>query len=526
PDRLDLLGSRPAEIGRAALAERLGAGLPAGLVLRDGARAARGAPEGFAEAAAFLVRQTVRLKPGAAASLSDRTLSLRGEAASVDDYAALRAALTAPPPGYAVGEVAVEPALAEPFTWSVARGPEGVRLAGYTVSEADRAAILAAARLAADGAPVVDAMRTARGLPAGLESRALIARAFAALALVRDGRVTLEGGALSIRGAAIDAQAVREADALTTGSLPPGLTRGDVDLTASPVSPYVVSIRRGPDAVTLSGHLPDAESRAAVLAALRPLLYGERVVDRTRLAEGAPPGLVAALTAAVGPLALLASGEVTATDTTLRLAGESLYAESARRLSAAAGRLGPPGWRAEVAVGARDATPAREPSACRDAFAALVAGRTIRFDPGSAELRPAFYPVLDDVAALARTCPSERIEVAGHDDPPGTAVPEAPKPAEAAKAAEAGTPAEAAKPAEAPRSADARKAKGARADAKPPPKAPAAREASLPDPGLPQRRAAAIVDYLLKAGVPASRIAAAPAEPRPERRAVEFALRS
>ncbi len=44
PDRLDLIGHRPAEIGRAALAETLSAGLPAGLSVRDAARAARGAP--------------------------------------------------------------------------------------------------------------------------------------------------------------------------------------------------------------------------------------------------------------------------------------------------------------------------------------------------------------------------------------------------------------------------------------------------------------------------------------------------
>lgn len=48
----------------------------------------------------------------------------------------------------------------------------------------------------------------------------------------------------------------------------------------------------------------------------------------------------------------------------------------------------------------------------------------------------------------------------------------------------------------------------------------------MPDPGLPQRRAAAIVDYLLKAGIPAGRIAAAPAEAATDRRTVAFALRS
>ncbi|KMO35972.1 flagellar motor protein MotB [Methylobacterium variabile] len=506
PDRLDLLGHRPAETGRAALAEALGAGLPAGLSVRDAARAARGAPDGFSEAARFLVAQVLHLKPGATAAMSDRVLTVRGEAASVEAYAALRADLAQAPAGFTLGEVAVEPAVVAPYAWSASRGPDGIRLDGYTVSEADRAAILAAARLAADGAPVTDAMRTARGLPADIDARALVDRAFAGLALVREGRVALDGSALSIRGTAIDAQAVREADALTTGSLPAGVTRGTVDLTATPVSPYVVTVRRGPDAFTLTGHLPDAEARAALRGALRPYLYGERVIDRTRLAEGAPPSLLAGLTAGIGALGQLAEGEVTVRDQSLRIAGVGLYPESARRLAAEAGRLAPAGWRAEVAVEARGAAPSRDPVSCRETFAALATESGLRFDPGSADLKPAFYPVLDEVAALARACPQARIEVAGHDDPPGSAPPPAPAPKEP------------------PRKESPGKGKAAKAAEKPAERP--AEQPTMPDPGLPQRRAAAIVDYLLKAGIPAGRIAAAPAEVASDRRAVAFALRS
>ncbi len=479
--------------------------------MRDTARAARGAPDNFSDAARFLVAQALHLKPGATAAMRDRVLSIRGEAASVEAYAGLTSDLAQAPAGFTIGEVAVEPAVVSPFTWSASRGPGGIRLDGYTVSEADRAAILAAARHVADGAPVVDAMRTARGLAAGIDARALTERAFAALALVRDGRVSLDGTALSIQGAAVDIQAVREAEGLAH-TLPAGLSRGTVALTASPVSPYLVTVRRGPDAFTLTGHLPDAEARQALRAALRPYLYGERIVDRTRLAEGAPPALLDGLTAGIGVLGQLAEGEVSVRDQSLRIAGEGLYPESARRIAAEAARIAPAGWRIDVAVEARGAGPVRDTASCAKTFAALAAEPTLRFDPGSADLKPAFYPVLDGVADLARACPQARIEVAGHDDPPGSVPPpvkEAPAPArEAAKGKppakpgkQAGKPVEPAveKPADTP---------------------------AMPDPGLPQRRAAAIVDYLLKAGIPAARIAAAPAEAAPDRRAVAFALRS
>jgi outer membrane protein OmpA-like peptidoglycan-associated protein len=484
------------------------------VTLRDHARAARGAPAGFAEAADFLLRQVARLGPGATATLRDRTLTLQGEATNVDAYEAVRADLGRPPAGFVLGDGAPEPATVKPFTWAATRAPDGsIRLSGHTVSETERAAILGAARVLANGAPVEDAMRTARGLPAGVDARALTERAFAALALVRDGSVTLEGSALSVRGAAIDAQAVQEADALTTGSLPDGVTRGSVDLTASPVSPYVVGIRRAGETVTVTGHLPTPESRAALLAALRPHFFGERILDLTRLAEGAPPDLLRALQGAAAPLGQLAAGEVTATDQVLRIAGESLYPESARRLSASGDRLAPSGWRAEVAVTARDAPRLLDADACRTGFDARFAARTVRFAPGSADLEPDFYPLLDDLAALARSCPDERIEVAGHVDPPGAAPPPAPKPPPPAPPK--GKAANAKKAAE-------KTAQDKPAQDKPIEEKPA--ETAMPDVALPQRRAAAIVDYLLKAGVPAQRVGPGPAETMAERRAVAFAV--
>ncbi|WP_298957801.1 flagellar motor protein MotB [uncultured Methylobacterium sp.] len=507
--RLDLAGFRPAETGRAALLAELSPAIPDTLAVRDLARAARGAPPEFAKGATFLLRQMARLKPGATGSLSDRTLSLSGEAASVADYAALREALSAPPDGVSVGTVEVEPAQADRFVWSATRRPDGsLRLDGYAVSEPVRAGILAAARAAADGAPVEDGMRIARGLPPGLDGRALTERAFAALALLREGTVSLDGGALSVRGAAVDAQALREADALTTGSLPEGMSRGSVALTASAVSPYVVTIRRDADSLSLAGHLPDAESRTAVVAALRQQSFGERITDRTRTAEGAPAGLVAALRGAIPVLSQLARGELVARDASLSLTGESLYPEAARRLAGLGPQLAPAGWTATVTVAAPEAPARLGAEACRAALAGRIAARPVRFAPGSADLRPEFYPVLDDLAALALTCPGERFTVAGHDDPPGTAPVPEPKPAPAKDSAK-------------DQAKDQAKGKGR------PAKPEAAPAAAMPDPGLPQRRAATIVDYLLKAGIGADRIAPVPAaDPPAEARAVVFSLRS
>ncbi|MFX7094741.1 hypothetical protein ABTI17_19805, partial [Acinetobacter baumannii] len=75
--------------------------------------------------------------------------------------------------------------------------------------------------------------------------------------LLHQGRVSFEGAAISVEGNALDTAAVAEAEALMRDARPAGTAVGGVALTARPIVPYVLRIRRGADSVTLSGHLPD-----------------------------------------------------------------------------------------------------------------------------------------------------------------------------------------------------------------------------------------------------------------------------
>ncbi len=355
--RLDLAGFRPAETGRAALLAALSPAIPDTLAVRDLARAARGAPPGFVQGATFVLRQMARLRPGATGSLSDRTLSLQGEAASVADYAALREALSAPPDGFAVGTVAVEPAQADRFVWSATRRPDGaLRLDGYAVSEAARAAILAAARAAADGAPVEDGMRIARGLPPGLDGRALTERAFAALALLREGTVVAR------RRRPVGARA---------GDRRPGPARGRRPHHRQPAGGHEPRQRRphGERGLALRRHGP--ARRRQPVARRAPARCREPGGPRRRPApaelrradhrphphrRGGAGGPRRALRGAIPVLGQLARGELVARDASLSLTGESLYPEAARRLAGLGPQLAPAGWTATVTVAAPEAT--------------------------------------------------------------------------------------------------------------------------------------------------------------------------
>ncbi|MGH1573067.1 hypothetical protein ACRAWG_23320 [Methylobacterium sp. P31] len=417
PNRVALEGSRPVEPRPAGAG---GAG-HRGAEPRHQPRRHRpgrpGAPPDFPSAAAFLAARLSGLAKGGRASLSDTVLSLSGEALDVPAYDALRAALSDPPAGFSIGRIEILPPLVAQYRFAVEKTARGIVLDGYAPSAADREAALHAATEAAAGGTVEDRLRAARGLDPAVDPKGLIAFAFRLAELIQSGSVAFADGAISVAGDAIDGQAIPDAEALMRDARPAGVKAGTVALTERPLSPYRVTIHRTADAVTLTGHLPDAATRERVLDALKPRLFREPVIDRTRLAAGAPPDLGDALSAAAPLVASLAAGEVDVSDRALTLTGESLYREAAARASERLAVALPPGWTGQASVSARQPTEKHDPETCRLDFEAAIAGADLRFPAGSAVLVPSFYPVLDALAAVAKTCPVLRIAVSGPADP-------------------------------------------------------------------------------------------------------------
>lgn len=497
-------GNRPVEIGRKALEVEVTGAIGAGTSLKDAARAARGAPPDFPAAATFLAARLPSLAPGGRVVLTDTVLTISGEAVDLPAYDALRAALARPPEGYSLGRVEILPPRIAEYRFAIGRTGTGATLSGYVPTEAVRQAAVALGSGLTEGGAVEDRLQAARGLQEGIDPRALLDFMGKLAGLIQTGEVVYSGGAVSVTGDAIDPQAIPEARALLSDGRPAGIAAGTVTLTAKPLSPYRVSLRRTPEAVTVSGHLPDEETRRRVLAALRQRLFREPVIDRTRLADGAPTGLAAALEAGGGMLSTLAVGEATVKDRSLGLTGESLYAEAAARAPERLAAALPPGWTGEVAVEPRDPETRRDAESCRQGVAVATATADLRFPVGSTALTPAFYPILDALAALGKTCPDLRVAVSGPADPPGAKpAPPADEPKKPAKSTENKS---------AEKKAPEKKAstKTAKAEEKKPAEAadpkPAEEEAS----GLARQRAQALVEYLLQAGMRPGQVAAGP----------------
>ena len=64
-------------------------------------------------------------------------------------------------------------------------------------------------------------------------------------------------------------------------------------------------------------------------------------------------------------------------------------------------------------------TPA-SPTRCQDALAAALGRRQIYFESNKAVIRPVSYPVLDRLAEAAKNCPARSIEISGHTDQRGS----------------------------------------------------------------------------------------------------------
>jgi hypothetical protein len=98
---------------------------------------------------------------------------------------------------------------------------------------------------------------------------------------------------------------------------------------AGPVGPYRFSARREGGLLRLTGAVPDAATRDELVRLAREQFFHERIVDETRLSDGAPPRFRDGARLALGQLAQLASGEAIIAGGSLRLEGDALYAQAA-----------------------------------------------------------------------------------------------------------------------------------------------------------------------------------------------------
>jgi len=211
------------------------------------------------------------------------------------------------------------PPVARPYTFAAKRVGNDLVLTGSVPSPMVRSAVVDAAKAAAGAGKVIDQLTIAQGAPEGFQAMALHGEALAGK--LAGGEFSLSDAAYSLKGAAADTAgqlAVEQA----LKQLPAGARLAQADIVPPEVRPFVWRATSDGRTITLGGAVPDAATKASVLATATGAFPAASVDDGTQIARGAPQGDFGKVTSfALVTLAQLASGKATLSDQTLTIEG-------------------------------------------------------------------------------------------------------------------------------------------------------------------------------------------------------------
>ncbi|MDO8397090.1 MAG: OmpA family protein [Bradyrhizobium sp.] len=303
----------------------------------------------------------------------------------------------------------------KPFAWSAERDVVRVTLGGSSPLPAIKNRLMEAARAGLGGVEVVDRMNLARGAPPRFDNAALLL--LDQIGKLKDGKVTLSDTKVSLSGMARDLGG-REAIAAALKNLPEGFSVAANEVKAPP---YVFQAYKDPVAgtVTLTGYVPDNNVHAAIATAAGRKILREKVVDNLKASVGAPAGFANAVVPALGALARLSTGTLVVSDREVKLSGDALYEAAAVQIRAGLGKDFPQGWQFKPEISVRPAAAPVDATVCQQLLADLLAKAKIRFESGRATIDPDSAALLDRLVETAMRCSTVNIEIAGHTDADG-----------------------------------------------------------------------------------------------------------
>jgi OOP family OmpA-OmpF porin len=304
---------------------------------------------------------------------------------------------------------------ARPFVWSAERDVVRVTLSGSSPLPASKARLLEAARAALGGVEVVDQTSLSRGAPPSFDGAALLL--LDQVGKLKDGKITITDDKVSLSGMARELGG-REAIAAALKNLPEGFSVASNEIKAPP---YIFQAYKDPVAVTLTltGYVPDSRVHAAIVAAAGRKFFNEKVVDNLKISVGAPSGFAGAVGPALGALSRLSTGTLVVSDREAKISGDSFYDTAPAQIRSNLAKDFPQGWQVKADISVRPAAAPVDATVCQQLFSELLAKGTIRFESGRSTLDPDSTGLLDHLIEIALRCPTTNFEVAGHTDTEG-----------------------------------------------------------------------------------------------------------
>ena len=348
-------------------------------------------------------------------AVSGRDVTLAADAFSEPGRHAAVAAVAAVPGVRLVDDQTRLVPEARPFVWSAERDVVRVTLGGNAPLPAAKGRLLDRARADLGGVEVVDQMKLSRGAPPRFDDAAMLL--IDQIGKLKDGKFTITDSKVSLSGIARDLGG-REAIAAALKNLPEGFSVASNEVRAPP---YVFQAYKDPVAttLTLTGYVPDDNAHAALAAAAARKFFSEKVVDHLTSSIGAPPGFASAVVPALGALSRLSTGTLAVSDREVKISGDALYEMAAAQIRSGLAKDFPSGWQVKAEIAVKPAAAPVDPTVCQQLFSDLLTKGKIRFGSGRADIDPDSAGLLDRLVETALRCPTADIEIAGHTDADG-----------------------------------------------------------------------------------------------------------
>jgi OOP family OmpA-OmpF porin len=320
-DAVTLTGYAPSDAALAAIARQAQMAFPQARI-DNRMRLAAGAPQGdFGASASYALNQLATLAKGAV-GYSDDAYTIAGQAPTADAYDAALAATRTLPAGVRLAKADILPPVAKPYLWGASREGDLVTLMGSAPSADAVAAIGEQAQSVFPNGKIDNRLRVAAGAPQG-DFPAATQFALGELGKLSQGRVGYTDSAFSISGLGLEGVTNESVAAAAKSGLPKGFETASVDVNLRPAKPYLFNAQRDGDKLTLEGYAPSEPARARLAAAAKAAVPGAGVVDRLKLAGGAPADYDAGAAYAMAQAWRLERGHAAISDGAFTIAGEA-----------------------------------------------------------------------------------------------------------------------------------------------------------------------------------------------------------
>jgi len=348
-------------------------------------------------------------------AVAGRDVTLAADAFSEDGRGSAAAAVQAVPGVRRINDETRLVPEAKPFVWSAERDVVRVTLGGSAPLPASKVKLVEAARASLGGVEVADQMNLSRGAPPRFDDAASLL--LDQIGKLKDGKITISDSKVSLSGMARELGG-REAIAAALKNLPEGFSVAANEIKAPP---YIFQAYKDPVAVTLTltGYVPDNNVHAALAAAAGRKFFSEKVVDNLKASVGAPSGFANAVMPALGALSRLSTGTLVVSDREVKLSGDALYEAAAVQTRAGLGKDFPQSWQFKADISVKPQAAPVDATVCQQLFSDLLAKGNIRFESRRATIDPDSVGLLDRLVETALRCPAANIEIAGHTDADG-----------------------------------------------------------------------------------------------------------